>query len=905
MALASGARLGPYEILSPLGSGGMGEVFRARDTKLGRDVAIKILPTAFALDPDRLARFKREAQVLASLNHPNIGAIHGFEESISVQALVLELVDGTTLADRIATGAIPVDEALPIARQIAEALEAAHEQGVIHRDLKPANIKLRSDGAVKVLDFGLAKLTEPPAAPGTRMPLLSQSPTITTPGMMTGMGVILGTAAYMSPEQAKGRPADKRSDVWAFGCVLYEMLTGKRAFEGEDVSDTLASVLKGEPDWTALPANVPAAVRTLMRRCLEKDWKRRTGDVSAALFVLNEPTILAPSASVSPAAATVRPVTPWRQVAAFTAVAVAAGAVVGAAVWFATRPAARRVTRFTITASGRAALTISGNNPDLAITPDGSRVVYSGNNATQLFVRALDALEPVAIATGELMRGPFVSPDGQWVGFENNRTLQKVAISGGPAIPLASLDGQLRGATWLPDDTIVFATSGSAANGLQRISANGGTPTALTRPDHARGEADHLWPEALPGGRAVVFTITAQTGGLDAAQIAVLNLRTHTSTTLVRGGSHAHYVASGHLVYTAAGTLRAMLFDLSQLGVRGPSVPVVPRVVTTYAGAGDFGVASDGTLVYVDAPSGGIARILVWVDRTGKEEPIAAPPRAYVQPRISPDGSRVALFIADQQADIWIWDLRRARLNRFTYDPGADQTPIWTPDGRIVFSSQKDGSVANLWWQAADGSGVPQRLTTSSNGQFPTGISRDGKQLVFAEQTATGRNLMLLSLDGSHRVTPLFPTKFDERNGNVSPDGHWLAYESNFSGQFEIYVRPLPIAGGIPSQISTAGGTRPLWSRTGNELFYLAANNALMRVPVDASGAAWSAGTPTKLLEGPYSIGLGNISRTYDISPDGSRFLMIKGAGTDPTEQPSVIVVEHWDEDLKRLVPRK
>jgi Tol biopolymer transport system component len=901
MSLSSGSRLGPYEILSPLGAGGMGEVYRARDTTLNREVALKVLPDAFNLDPDRLARFKREAQVLASLNHPNIAAIYGFEASGHVQALVLELVDGPTLADRIAQGPIPLDDALPIARQIAEALEAAHEQGIIHRDLKPANIKLRPDGAVKVLDFGLAKALE--SAPGMRSDVTA-SPTVTTPAM-TGMGVMLGTAAYMSPEQAKARSADKRSDLWAFGCVLYEMLTGKRAFEGEDVTDTLAAILRGEPDWTALPAKVPAAIRTLLRRCLEKDRKARIADISAALFVVNEPTILTLSASVSPAAPTVPWMTAWSRVAAFAAVAVGAGAVVGAVVWFATRPAARRVTRFSITASGRAALTISGNAWDLAITPDGSRVVYSGNNGTQLFVRALDTLEPVAIATGDTLRGPFVSPDGQWVGFADNRTLQKVAISGGPAIPLASLDGVLMGATWLPDDTIVFAT-GRSASGLQRISANGGTPAALTRPDFARGEADHLWPEALPGGRAVLFTITAQTGSLDAAVIAVLDLRTHSSTTLLRGGSHAHYVASGHLVYTAAGTLRAMLFDLSHLGVRGLAVPVVPRLVTSNSGAADFGVASDGTLVYVDAPSGGTGRTLVWVDRTGKEEPIGAPARAYAQPRVSPDGKRVALYIADQQLDIWIWDLqRRDGLKRLTYDPGVDQTPIWTSDGKIVFSSQKDGFKSNLWWKAADGSGAPQRLTTSSNGQYPTGISRDGTQLVFAEQTATGRNLMQLSLDGSHRVTPISKTTFDEGNGNVSPDGHWLAYESNSSRQLDIYVRPFPNAEGIQWQISTAGGTRPLWSHTGKELFYLAAGGALMKVAVDASPDAWSAGTPTKLLEGPYSFDSSSVSRTYDISHDDSQFLMIKAAGTDSTAQPSVIVVEHWDEELKRLVPTK
>jgi serine/threonine protein kinase len=402
--IAAGTRLGPYEIGSALGAGGMGEVYRARDSKLGRDVALKILPTEFTHDPDRVARFKREAQVLASLNHPHIAAIYGLEEQNDSQFLVLELVEGDTLAQRIARGPVPVEEALAIARQIAEALEAAHEKAIIHRDLKPSNIAFTPDDRVKVLDFGLAKALDDGSASGRLPPELTASPTITTPAMMTGVGMILGTAAYMSPEQAKGRIADKRSDVWAFGCVLFEMLTGKRAFEGEDVSDTLAAVLKGEPDWSALPADVPASVRTLMRRCLEKDRKRRIGDVAAALFVLNEPAILAPSASASPAAAIVPRPALWRRLAAFTAVAAGASALVGAAVWFATRPAAPRVSRLMMMATGPATLTINGVDRDLVITPDGSRIVYVGNRGTQLFVRALSAINPVPIATGIALR---------------------------------------------------------------------------------------------------------------------------------------------------------------------------------------------------------------------------------------------------------------------------------------------------------------------------------------------------------------------------------------------------------------------------------------------------------------------------------------------------------------------
>ena len=850
MPLGPGTRLGPYEILSALGAGGMGEVYRATDTSLGRQVAIKVLPDAFAQDAERLARFEREAKTLAALNHPHIAQIYGLEKSSGVQALVMELVEGEDLSQRIARGAIPLDEALPIARQIAEALEAAHEQGIIHRDLKPANIKVTPDGNVKVLDFGLAKLSETAIA-GASTPNMSLSPTITSPAMMTGAGMLLGTAAYMSPEQAKGRPADKRSDIWAFGCVLYEMLTGKGPFAGDDVSDTLANVLKREPDWSALPASVPASIRALLRRCVEKDRRKRVADVSTALFAIDEQASL--SGSVAASAARLPRRSLWRRIAVLTAGALVGAAVATTLTWVATRPVPPRVSRLPLASSGATALNINGTERDLAITPDGTHVVYVGNSGTQLFVRALDALAPVAIASGNNLSAPFVSPDGQWVGFRDAVALRKVAITGGPPITLARLDGGLRGATWAPDDTIIFATN-NPATGLQRVSAAGGTPEVLTRPDHAQGEADHLWPELLPGGRAVLFTITAQTGGLDTAQVAVRDLRTGAQKVLLRGGSHGHYVASGHLVYVAAGTLRAIPFDLNRLETHGTAVPVLPRLVTTPYGAGDFAVATDGTLVYVDVPGrlAANARTLVWVDRTGKEEPVAAPPRAYLHPRLSPDGTRVALSISDQENDLWIWDLRRATLTRLTLDPGLDWFPVWTPDGRrIIFSSNRGGEF-NLWWQAADGTGAAERLTTSSHAQFPTGITPDGTAVVFFDATTMAPDLLQLALDGTRQVTPLLQTKFEKRNGIVSPDGRWLAYESNSSGPTEIYVRPFPNVGGGQWQVSTAGGRMPLWARSGKELFYVGADGALLRVPVEASGATWNAGTPMKLLERGY-----------------------------------------------------
>ena len=698
MALTPGTRLGVYEVTALLGVGGMGEVYRATDTKLKRHVAIKILPSSLASDSDRLARFQREAEVLASLNHPNIAAIYGLEDADGVKALVMELVEGEDLAQRIARGAIPLAEALPIAKQIAEALEAAHEQGIIHRDLKPGNIKVREDGTVKVLDFGLAKAMEPAAG---SLPNVSHSPTITTPAM-TQAGMILGTAAYMAPEQAKGRAADKRSDVWSFGCVLYEMLTGRRAFEGEDVSDTLASVLKSEPDWNALPADVALPVRTLLQRCLAKDRRLRVAHISTALFVMNESSSLLSAAPVQPVS--VLPRLPlWRRLVMPAAALIVGGASVGAGVWLATRPAVLHVTRFSLSRTGTGALAVDTQSRDLAITPDGAHIIYKGigSTGTQLFVRALDQLELTPLtALGQVPRAPFSSPDGRWIGFVepgNPVTLKKVAISGGPALPVCGLDGASRGATWGDDDSIIFATV-ATSTGLQRVSSDGGEPTVLTKPNRERGESDHLWPQFLPGSQAVLFTITATTGGIDASQVAVLDLTTGTQKILMRGGSQAYYVPSGHLVYVAAGTLRAVAFDLNHLEATGTAIPVVPQVVTLPNGTAEFDIARDGTLVYVAGGAGVTARTLVWVDRQGREEAIkAAPARPYSSPRLSPDGTRVALDIRDQENDVWVWDLARETLIRVTSDPGTDQAPVWMPDGRrLVFSSQAGGAAGGL-----------------------------------------------------------------------------------------------------------------------------------------------------------------------------------------------------------------
>jgi serine/threonine-protein kinase len=680
------------------------------------------------------------------------------------------------------------------------------------------------------------------------------------------------------------------------------MLTGKRAFEGDDASDTLAAVLRGEPDWTAFPASALQAILTLVQRCLEKDRSRRIADISTARYVLTE------SASFIPTGAPVSPATsspPWWRLATIPAATWLLGiGMAGAGVWLATRPPAPRVTRLTMETQGTAALSFVDR--DLTFTPDGSRIIYVGNNQTQLFVRPLDALEPTVLATGTALRDPFVSPDGQWIGFGDALALKKVALSGGPAITLASIGGSVNGATWTPDDTIIFAT---VVTGLLLVPAAGGTPTVVTQPDRARGEANHFGPEVLPGGRAVLFSIRRAEG----ADVAVRELRTGVQKMLVRGGSDAHYVSSGHLVYMAGGRLNAVAFDVRRLEVRGPPVPVVPQMMTSTIGAGlagEFAVAPDGTLAYVFAPGGAApnARTLVWVNRAGQEQPIATPARPYLFPRLSPDGTRIAVTRQDQERDIWIWDVGRAALTRLTIDPATDQLPIWTADGRrVIFQSNREGGTYNLWWQAADGSGKAERLTTGEHIQVPIGTSADGTTLIFSEvTTTTGLDLMRLALDGTRRVTPLLQTQSNELNGELSPDGRWLAYQSDRSGHEEIYLQPYPDTGAGQWEVSTAGGIQPVWARSGKELFYVAPDGSLMSVVVEANGRTWRAAAPVKLFHGHYDTRGPIPPRMYDVSPDGQRFLMLKPAGSDqPAAAPSITIVQHFAEELKARVPTK
>ena len=740
MALAAGTRLGPYEIAAQIGAGGMGEVYRATDTKLKRDVAVKVLPSHVAADPERLARFQREAEVLASLNHPNIAAIHGLEDAEGIKALVMELVEGPTLADRIAQGAIPVDEALPIAKQIAEALEAAHEQGIIHRDLKPANVKLRPDGVVKVLDFGLAKALEPT---GAMSPGMSQAPTITTPAM-TQAGMILGTAAYMSPEQAKGKVIDKRSDVWAFGAVLYEMLSGKRAFAGEDITETLADVMRVEPDWTLLSSELSASLATYLKRSLHKDPHQRIPDIAAMRLALEGAFETAVSQAAE-SGAVARPV--WRQalpVAAMTAVvAVLVTGLVAWSLW----PSAESslVTRFDYVLPDGHIFRNNGR-PVMAFSPDGRHFVY--NTTEGLYLRAMGDLEARLIPGTEAnSASPFISPNGQSVGFYDptSNQLKRIGLTGGAPVVIAEVPVSIFGASWAPDETILFGQP----EGILRVSANGGTPE-LVIPAEEGEQMDS--PHLLPDGESVLFSVTTGNGATrwDQAQVVVQSLATGERTVVLPGGSDARYVPTGHLVYALEGGLFAVAFDADRLEVQGGPVSVIEGVrralgTAVSTGAANYGVSDLGTLVYVDGDNAGPVRSLVWVDRAGREEPVSGPPGFLRAARLSPDGTRIGLAVRgeDGDEDIWIWDLALGAYTRLTLDPGRDTHPVWTPDSqRLVFASSRDGG-RNIYWQVADGTEEAQRLTESSGNRFPLAISPDATRVVFEESS----DLLVLRLD--------------------------------------------------------------------------------------------------------------------------------------------------------------
>jgi Tol biopolymer transport system component len=905
VGLAPGTRLAAYEVVSLLGAGGMGEVYRARDSKLNRDVALKILPEAFALDDDRIARFRREAQVLAALNHPNIAHIYGFEDSGGTHALVLELVDGPTLADCIAKGPIPLDEALPIAKQIAEALEAAHEQGIIHRDLKPANIKVRDDGTVKVLDFGLAKALEPAS---TSSPLLTNSPTITTPAQMTGLGTILGTAAYMSPEQASGKPIDRRADIWSFGVVVWEMLTGIRLFNGETVSHTLADVLRAEIDFARLPPTTPGAVRDLLCRCLDRDSRRRLRDVGDARLTI-EDTLSGRVTDKGPTPARQGALASWRRALPW-GVAIACVVALGAALtmwapWRTEIHTAKPLQRFNVDFGAEVDISNApGAGSRIALSPDGSRMVHMSNR--RLFVRKMDHGELTELKGAEGGNAPFFSPDGKWIGFIANGKLLKVPAEGGSPTIICDAGG---GGTWGDDGTIVTVLQDRT--GLLRVPATGGTPTRLTKLE--AGEAMHSWPQSLPGGKAVLFTSNGATNdGFNNATIEVVTVNDGRRKVIQHGGTFGRYVppaeahGTGHLIFAHEGTLFAVAFDVNALEERGVPVPVIQNISTGSGGAAQFALSRDGTLMYEPGGVRGIETELRWLDLSGKPQPLALKTGNYRSARLSPDGQKIALLLTTTggQTDLWTYDWQRDVTTRLTFD-GLSRRFVWSPDGRsIVFGGQ-----TGMLWTRADGGSKPQLLTQSNNPQQPRSFTPDGTRLAFTETSGgsggQSGDIWIMPVEHSGaglrggKPEAFLQTPFNEGQATFSPDGRWLAYVSNEAGGDSdgVYVRAFPDNGG-KWQVSNLGG-EPRWSRDGRNLFFIDGEQRTILAVNSATNGGTFAADRAHVWIPRQNEGI----QDYDITPDGKRALVLQRRGSATSSPSQVILLVNFVDELTRVAP--
>jgi len=894
MTILPSTRLGSYEVVAQIGAGGMGEVYRAHDTKLARDVAIKVLPANFVNDPERLSRFQREARMLAALNHPNIATIYGLEQSGGVTCLVMELVPGETLAERVKAGPLPIEEALKIAAQIAEALEAAHEKNIIHRDLKPANVKVTPEGKVKVLDFGLAKAYAGDSE--TYDP--SNSPTLSAAATM--QGVILGTAAYMSPEQARGKAVDKRTDIWAFGCVLYELLTGKHAFDGEDTTEILAAVVKTEPDWNRLPITTPAAVQMLLKRCLQKDRTLRLRDAGDARIEIHE-ALSAPSNMSQSLAAPVKGIRTLgrRELILGLGGLLLIAAIASLATWIlkpSTPPLPQPVSRVAITLPPGQQLAGLDRGPAVALSPDGTHLAYIARQGgtQQLYLRAMDSLEAKPVLGTEGAFNPFFSPDGQWVGFFAGGKLKKASVSGGAVLSVGEAASP-NGGSWGSQGTIVFAPTNVSP--IQQIPDAGGTATPTSHFEN--GENSHRWPDFLPDGKAVFFTTEFTAGNSTNVEVAVQLPGTGGRRNLV-SGTAPRFAPSGHVVYAQEGTLMAVPFDLGRFAVTGAAAPVVQGVMQSATnGDAQYSLSASGSLVYVSGGLQSNQSKLVWVNRTGAEQPLPAPGHNYVYPRLSPNGRRVALAIAEEQgAQVWLYDLQET-LTRLTFEGLANNVPAWTPDGkRIIFLGNRDGA-SRLFWQMADGSGGLEQLTTNEFLYAPMSFTPDGQLLAFIESNpVTGYDIWVMRMS-DRKTQPFVRTPFNESAPQFSPDGRWLAYVSNESGHNEIYVQPYPGPGG-KWQISTEGGTEPVWNRNGRELFYRNGNK-LMAVDV-ATQPSFAGGKPRLLFEGPY-VPTPATFPNYDVSSDGQRFLMLKPSESAEGAPTQINVVLNWFEELKQKVP--
>jgi Tol biopolymer transport system component/predicted Ser/Thr protein kinase len=888
-SLQPGQCLGPYRIECFLAAGGMGVVYRATDTRLHREVAIKVSAARFS------ERFEVEARVIASLNHPHICQLY----DVGPNYLVMELVEGPTLADRIQNGALPLDEALAVARQIAEALEAAHEKGRVHRDLKPANVKITPEGVVKVLDFGLAKAAEEPSAVGDP----SVSPTLTM--SPTRAGMILGTAPYMSPEQARGAAVDKRADIWAFGVVLYEMLTGKQTFRGETTSDILAAVLKEEPDWS----RIPASVQHLLRRCLVKDPRRRLRDIGDAMPLLDGVRELAPAR---------RPWV-WIGVAAVLAIALCVAAV---GWWRATRPAPLHPL-VQLSADLPPATTINRfRGVQMALSPDGTRIAVielHQPGGYRLATRQLNQSEFAPLPGTEGANMPFFSPDSQWIGFFANGKLKKVAIQGGSPVTLCDAPMRIRGASWGDDDNIIASFNG----GLSRVPASGGSPALVPEQSTEKDQIVHAWPQVLPGSQTVLFTSSVKS--FDDANIDVLSFKTGQRKTVLRGGFFGRYLATskwrGHLVYLRHDTLFSAPFDLGRLEVTGARQPILDDISNSnnsdLGGYANFDFSQTGTFVYANAKLGFPEVSIFWLDNSGNTQPLHSTPGLYRAPRFSPDGKRLAFWMVTRPvlSDIWVKGLERDTTSRLTSLPGENSYPVWTPDGKnIVFRSSP--AARGMYWIRADGSGEPQRLTDDKTSQIPSSFSPDGKRLAYQQLNDDGNwEIWTAPVEGDgDRGAPGARLGKAERflrtsglappEPAFSPDGRWLAYQSDETGRYEVFVRPF-LGPGSKAPISTEGGRFPIWSRNGRELFYLGPDQRIMVAGYTANGDSFAVGKPQ--VWSPKSLVIVLLGHPYDLAPDGKRFavLLYPGGTAEQQQKPidSVTVLLNFFDELKRRVP--
>jgi eukaryotic-like serine/threonine-protein kinase len=894
-----------YRILAKLGAGGMGEVYRARDEQLGREVAVKVLPQTFAREPERMARLRREAQVLASLNHPNVAAIYGLEETPDGLFLILELVPGQTLAERLkgtlpaADGPastldhrrvpLPVNEVLEISKQVAEGVEAAHEKGVIHRDLKPGNIKLTTDEKVKILDFGLAKAM----AEDSSVSSISDSPTLTTPATRAGM--LLGTAAYMSPEQARAKSVDRRADIWAFGCVVYEMLAGKQAFEGETVSDALAAVLRGEPDWSALPRDTPRRIRQLLARCFEKDPRRRLRDIGDARLEIEE-AIAKPEVAeeaVAPVAAPkARPLArlPWAIAGLLLGVAATA------AVWYAVKPRVQLAPTVSLSFSLPAGQPFDQTAYNIAISPDGTEAAFVAGNprVAQIYLRRLNefAAKPVAGTQGG--KQPFFSPDGQSLGFSANGKLEKVAISGGPPQVLCDVES-FGGAAWSPDGMIYFSSlpaSQGESGALLQVPASGGIPRQIYKTE--LGAVQHALPALLPGGKKLLFTVFKGFSA-EEASIAVLSLDTGKWETLIENGTDPHYVQPGYLVFARQGTLWAAPFDPSQAKISGAPTPVLAGVMaSTSFGTDQFDTSQNGVLVYIPGASAEPERVVTALDRSGKARTLTAEKRPYEDLSLSLDGHYLAMTLEGPQWSIWTYDLTRRVLTRLTLE-GDNRDPFWTPDGQHVVYTSLRNKKWGLYERAADGTGQERELYSSNNWVMAVSFSPDGKLLAFIEvNPSTRADIFILPMEGDHKPQPFVQTPATDWFPEFSPDGRWIAYESDESGRSEVYVQPYPGLGGR-LQISSEGGSRPVWNHNGRELYYIN-EKKVMAVPILGS-PAFTAGTPRVLFEADFYTS----GHYYDISPDSLQFYFIKDVSpSSPPTEANVIL--NWATQIQQTL---